>query len=155
MEKVRTTIRAKMKALKPQTTAEGTALTKALSAMREEWNFPPLIDLQWLVKSWYRFVREIKAGYDSHPVDYVHFLDLRDELDRLSATLPDRMQRAIAEVLRPADEEYLLITDTTDEPLLPPDESEHLHERWYRLPKLLKGEFLEAWHRPKRDGGGT
>ena len=123
--------------------------------MRAEWNFPPIMDLQRLVKVWYLFVHEVKAGYESLPVEYAHFLELRDELDKVREVMPDRMQSAIDEVVRPADQEYLLATDPTDEPILAPDDSEQPHERWYRKPKLLKGDFLETWHRPRRDGGGT
>ena len=78
---------------------------------------------------------------------------MRDELEKVRELSPDRMKSAIDEVVRPADQEYLLATDPTDEPVLPPDDSEVLHERWYRKPKLLTGDFLESWHRPKRDGG--
>ena len=111
---------------------------RALEALREEWGFVSSYALPELLKSWVRTVASLRKGYPLARISFEHAVDLRDELDRIVASVPERLGAQIQTFLAPLDAEFHDRTEPQEQPLCEPLDGEVLSPRQFRRPRLLK-----------------
>lgn len=116
---------------------ERQSLNRALEALREEWGFVSSYGLPELLKSWVRTVASLRRGYPLARTSFEHDVDLRDELDRIVASVPERLGAQIQSFLVPLDAEFHDRTEPQDQPLCDPPDGEVPSLRQFRRPKLL------------------
>lgn len=116
---------------------ESQSLTRALEALREEWGFPSSYGLPELLKGWVKTVASLRRGYPLPRTSFEHDVDLRDELDRIVASVPERLGAQIQSFLAPLDAAFHHRTAPHEEPLCEPLEGEVPSLRQFRRPKLL------------------
>ena len=96
------------------------------------------------VQKWSSFVDEIKQGYNLGIYDYVNDLSPRDLLQRLADVLPEDINKKITLAVKPIDDEYSSLTQSTELALAGPEEGNSKLAWWYhRIPKALDGELKE------------
>lgn len=116
---------------------ESQRLNRALEALREEWGFPSRYGLPELLKGWVKTVASLRKGYPLSRTSFEHDVDLRDELDRIVGSVPERLGAQIQSFLAPLDAEFHDRTALQEEPLCEPLAGEVLSPRQFRRPKLL------------------
>ncbi len=121
----------------PVSEVERQSLNRALEALREEWGFASSYGLPELLKGWVKTVASLRKGYPLARTSFEHDLDLRGELDRLVASVPERLGAQIQSFLAPLDAEFHDRTEPQDQPLSEPLAREVLSPRQFRRPKLL------------------
>lgn len=108
-----------------------------MEALREEWGFVSSYGLPDLLKGWVRTVASLRKGYPLARTSFEHNVDLRDELDRLVASVPERLGAQIQTFLAPLDAEFHDRTEPQEQPLCEPFDGEVLSPRQFRRPRLL------------------
>jgi len=116
---------------------ESQSLTRALEALREEWGFPSSYGLPELLKGWVKTVASLRKGYPLARTSFEHNLDLRDELDRIVGSVPERLGAEIQSFLAPMDAEFHDCTAPQEEPLCEALDGEVPSLRQFRRPKQL------------------
>lgn len=116
---------------------ERQSLNRALEALREEWGFVSSYGLRELLKGWVQTVASLRKGYPLARTSFEHDVDLRDELDRIVASVPERLGAQIQSFLAPLDAEFNDRTEPQEQPLCEPLDGEVLSLRQSRRPKLL------------------
>lgn len=116
---------------------ERQSLNRALETLRAEWGFPASYGLPDLLKGWVKTVASLRRGYPLPRTSFEHDVDLRDELDRIVESVPERLGAEIQSFLAPLDAEFHDRTTQHDEPLLGPLDGEVPSLRQFRRPKRL------------------
>jgi hypothetical protein len=126
---------------KPRTKEERAALTNAVHELQREWGFVESFGLRELLGRWVTFVEEVEGGYKLSLADYTNDLALRDAIEQLKSTLPNRLRSEISQVLEPWDHRFQFATKPSRMPVLAGDAS--AGPWWWRIPKVTHGEMLE------------
>jgi hypothetical protein len=135
------------RALYPANSHEQACLLKAMSCLRADWGFSKSYDFDDLINQWKKFIKDVQEGYTLSLDEYTFRLSLRDELDEIVKTLPERLKSAINSFLEPLDGAYILATREVAEPLRPGEEGEILAMRWYRVPSVLLPDLEDSsWY---------
>jgi hypothetical protein len=127
----------------PDSADERARLRDAEAKMREDWGFAPNVDLPWLLDRWERFVSEVETGFHHRLDEYTYELSLRDEIETIMKSVPERLSNEIRQRVAPSDHRFRFATKTVAKPLLPDVDGPDKYW-WSRVPKLLHGELLEA-----------
>lgn len=128
----------------PKDEQEDRALKRALTELRVEWgeSFKPT--LASLVSGWHKAVQEVENGYRLSIFDYAHDLQLRDVLEDIKQTVPERLRNEIDQAVKAWDERFLEATEPTDKPLsLASDEQPRAW--WFRFPRKLNPDPDNPW----------
>ena len=117
---------------------EEEAIKKAIKRIIDDWGFHKNVGLRQLLDCWRKNIEEIESGYSLCIHDYTSALSLRDEIELLIRSVPERLGKAIEQWLKPYDQRYLFATKQVEISLLPGVLSKKQSARWYRIPLILK-----------------
>lgn len=131
-----------MRLPEPRSPAEQAKLQSAEAKLREDWGFAPVVDLGSLLDRWCRFVDEVETGFKHRLDEYTYELSLRDEIETIIKSVPERLANEIRQYVAVSDHRFRFATRETTKPLLPAVDSPDKYW-WSRIPKLLEGELLE------------
>jgi hypothetical protein len=121
---------------------ERTYLQRAEAKLREDWGFAPHVDLAWLLDRWERFVEEVETGFQHRLDEYTYELSLRDEIETIIRTVPQRLGNEIRRHVALFDHRFRFATEAVAKPLLPSVDSPDKYW-WSRVPKLLHDELRD------------
>ena len=104
--------------------------------------------LDRLLNKWSRFVSKVELGYRLSIYDYTNDLSLRDFLQVVLSSCPNRIHDRLLEWMEGWDNRFILVTKQVEKPLLPPLGKEELGWWWFRIPldpgnELMKD--LQNW----------
>jgi hypothetical protein len=112
------------------------AIENAMIQFRKDWGFHASFGLRNLIGKWVDLVNDVQHPYVLSLADYTHSLSLRDELDEMLSTFPDRLSKSISEFLAAQDAIFFANTRVARAPLLDFDSSE-ISQRWLRVPTIV------------------
>ncbi len=113
-----------------------------MKEIRESWNFPETIDLDWLVHDWENFVKEVEAGYDDILSEYSCSLAHREELEKIIIALEKKGCHKLRLLVNPFDERFKFSTRKGKENIVD-TELQHCKTLFNRVPLLMNGPMME------------
>lgn len=95
-----------------------------------------------LVSGWSKFIEEIANGYEFGIFDYLNDLEGRRIIESALSSSPPRIKAKLSEVLEPIDVRFFDLTEMPSKKI-----TDYVpgfaHDRWFRIPKSISGEFLQ------------
>jgi hypothetical protein len=135
------------RALYPANPHEQECLIKAMSCLKVERGMPETYDYEELLIQWKSFVKAVQRGYTLPLQDYTLTLTLRDDIEQMVETFPDRLKNAVCTFLEPLDGAFILSTREVARPLHPNAEGHTVTTRWYRVPRILLPDIEDSsWY---------
>jgi hypothetical protein len=121
----------------PANQDERACLEESLARLRADWGFADSYKLDDLLMHWAVFVYDVRNGFTDCLEEYTFSLSLRDAVDEMVRSLPDRLNNAISNFFEQLDNSFILATREVNEPLNIGEAGEAISMRWFRVPKLL------------------